>query len=121
MTKNNVGLAKEEHIRIHETVRRDLNFIKGILGMNSTHNEGDVVAKLVEMYKSDEIGKSPFLVTSPQRASAIKIRAIQTTLDEYKSLYEDSSKTNQTLVKAINHLCEKHNEKYGEIIQVVNQ
>jgi hypothetical protein len=51
MTRKGMGLAKKEIIRIHDDDRLDLNWIKGDLKMNSSHNEGDVVHQLIKMYK----------------------------------------------------------------------
>ena len=118
MTKKNVGLAKEEVVRVHKSDRQDLNFIKGLLKMGDNHNEGDVIHELISMYKSAQIGTTPFLVKKPSVIQAKNLE-LQTKIDEYQSLYEGTIQTNKTLVKATKYLCEKHQEDYAEIMEIV--
>ena len=55
--KRNLGLGKYDIIRISESVRRDLQFIKGIVGLMSNVPDGDVVDTLVKMFKQKKIGQ----------------------------------------------------------------
>jgi hypothetical protein len=45
------GDAKEAGIRIKISVKNDLQFIKGIVGIHPCSSEGDVVETLVKMFK----------------------------------------------------------------------
>jgi hypothetical protein len=45
------GEAKEAGIRIKKTIKNDLNFIKGIVGIHPLSSEGDVVEILIKMFK----------------------------------------------------------------------
>ena|SRR5215211_5098996 len=49
--------AKEAGIRIKNSVKSDLQFIKGIVGIHPYSSEGDVVETLVKMFKQKKIGQ----------------------------------------------------------------
>jgi hypothetical protein len=55
--KRNSGLGKYDIIRITSNTRHDLQFIKGIVGINSNLPDGDVVETLVKMFKQKKIGQ----------------------------------------------------------------
>ena len=51
------GEAKEAGIRIKNSVKSDLQFIRGIIGINPGSSEGDIVEALVRMFKQKKIGQ----------------------------------------------------------------
>ena len=53
--KRNSGQGKYDIIRITESTRHDLQFIKGIVGLTSNVPDGDVVETLVKMFKQKKI------------------------------------------------------------------
>ena len=55
--KRGSGEAKTNVIRIKDSVRSDLQFIKGVIGINSASSEGDVVENLIKMFKQKKIGQ----------------------------------------------------------------
>ena|SRR5215207_7836523 len=55
--KRGSGQAKYDVIRIKGSVRHDLQFIKGIVGINSNVPDGEVVETLIKMFKQKKIGQ----------------------------------------------------------------
>ena len=51
------GEAKEAVTRIKQNTKYDLQFIKGIIGINPRSSEGDIVEALVKMFKQKKIGE----------------------------------------------------------------
>ena len=117
MTKKNSGLAKTKVIRIHADDKQKLKIIKSELKMHKSHNEGDVVKQLIEMYNSIKLGETPFVVQNGR--AKMTLNEVQTTLDEYKTLYEDQLASNQTLVKVATYASEKLGFTYPELIEIV--
>ena len=51
------GQAKTNVIRIKDSVRSDLQFIKGVIGINPGSSEGDIIENLIKMFKQKKIGQ----------------------------------------------------------------
>jgi hypothetical protein len=51
------GEAKEAVTRIKQNTKYDLQFIKGIIGINPRSSEGDIVEAVVKMFKQKKIGE----------------------------------------------------------------
>ena len=84
--------------------------------MNSSHNEGDVLHKLIELYDQKKIGDTPFL---GKRVNPVHLEAIQSKITEFNSLLDDRT---QEVIRWKSR-CEKVSEKTGipmnEIIELV--
>ena len=55
--KRNSGQGKYEVIRISGSVRHDLQFIKGFVGIASNVPDGEVIDILINMFKQKKIGQ----------------------------------------------------------------
>jgi hypothetical protein len=55
--RRNSGEAKEAVIRIKQNTKSDLQFIRGIIGINPRSSDGDIVETLVKMFKQKKIGQ----------------------------------------------------------------
>jgi hypothetical protein len=55
--KRGSGEAKTNVIRIKDSVRTDLQFIKGVIGINPGSSEGDMIENLIKMFKQKKIGQ----------------------------------------------------------------
>jgi hypothetical protein len=51
------GQAKTNVIRIKDSVRSDLQFIKDVIGINPGSSEGGVIEILIKMFKQKKIGQ----------------------------------------------------------------
>ena len=55
--KRGSGEAKTNVIRIKDSVRSDLQFIKVVIGIHPGSSEGDVIENLIKMFKQKKIGQ----------------------------------------------------------------
>ena len=55
--KRGSGEAKTNVIWIKDSVRSDLQFIKGVIGIHPGSSEGDVIENLIKMFKQKKIGQ----------------------------------------------------------------
>ena len=55
--KRGSGEAKTNVIRIKDSVRSDLQFIEGVIGIHPGSSEGDVIENLIKMFKQKKIGQ----------------------------------------------------------------
>ena len=55
--KRGSGEAKTNVIRIKDSVRSNLQFIKGVIGIHPGSSEGDVIENLIKMFKQKKIGQ----------------------------------------------------------------
>ena len=55
--KRGSGEAKTNFIRIKDSVRSDLQFIKVVIGIHPGSSEGDVIENLIKMFKQKKIGQ----------------------------------------------------------------
>ena len=55
--KRGSGEAKTNVIRIKDSVRSDLQFIKVVIGIHPGSSEGDVIEILIKMFKQKKIGQ----------------------------------------------------------------
>ena len=85
------GKAKTAVIRIHNETKSDLNFIRADLRMHKSHNEGDVVERLIQMQRSNI---------------------------DYKKLYEDQIELTRRWKARCDHICQKHGIESKEIMQI---
>lgn len=91
MTKKNMGLAKSKTIRIHPNDLTELRLIQKIFKMSARHKDGDVIHQLIKVFSNNE----------------------------YKELYDDLVQTNTVLKRTIDLLCEKHNERFADAMELV--
>ena len=49
--KRGSGEAKTNVIRVKDSVRSDLQFIKGVIGIDPGSSEGDIIENLIRMFK----------------------------------------------------------------------
>ena len=55
--KRGSGEAKTNVIRIKDSIRSDLQLIKGVIGIHPGSSEGDVIENLIKMFKQKKIGQ----------------------------------------------------------------
>lgn len=112
------GKAKTAGMRIHPEDLQDLKVLKSLLKMPAKFKAGDVVHELITLTKAKKILDPSFRLplTSKQLGSE---DLIQSRLGEYIFINEELTNTNRSLKRAIDILCEKHNYKYAEVMEMV--
>jgi hypothetical protein len=102
--KRNSGQGKYDIIRITESTRHDLQFIKGIVGLTSNVPDGDVVETLVKMFKQKKIGqliegKNYKIPLDSDLVTFFNDRDAQRTIKEYEYLLNEKQLTLDNYVK----------------------
>ena len=105
------GEAKEAGIRIKKTIKNDLNFIKGIVGIHPLSSEGDVVEILIKMFKQKKIGqlvdgKNYKVPLDTDLVTFFNDKDAQRTIKEYEYLLNEKQSTLDNYVKYLDTACE---------------
>src|ERR687898_1391547 len=82
--KRGSGKPKTNVIRIKDSVRSYLQFIKGVIGIHPGSSEGDVIENLIKMFKQKKIGQ----------LSSGKDLSIQLNTEDMVTLFKDKEKEN---------------------------
>jgi len=120
------GEAKEAVIRIKQGTRHDLQFIKGIIGINPRSSEGDVIEALVKMFKQKKIGQ---LIAEGGQNYKIPLDSdlvtffnnsnIQQTIKEYEYLLRDKQESLDNYVKYLDTACQLAKIDKVQVIEIV--
>src|SRR5215211_8037377 len=99
------GDAKEAGFRIKNSVKSDLQFIKGIIGIHPCSSEGDVVETLVKMFKQKKIGqliegKNYKIPLDTDIVTFFNDKDAQKTIKEYEYLLNEKNKVHWTIMSS---------------------
>ena len=122
--KRNSGQGKYDIIRITESVRHDLQFIKGIVGIAPNVPDGDVVETLVKMFKQKKIGqliegKNYKIPLDSDLNTFFTDKDAQRTIKEYEYLLKDKQESLDNYVKYLDAACELAKIDKVKIIEIV--
>ncbi len=122
--KRNSGLGKYDIIRITESTRHDLQFIKGIVGLTSNVPDGDVVETLVKMFKQKKIGqliegKNYKIPLDSDLVTFFNDRDAQKTIKEYEYLLNEKQSTLDNYVKYLDTACQLAKIEKVQVIEIV--
>ena len=122
--KRNSGLGKYEIIRISKSVRHDLQFIKGIVGLMSNVPDGDVVETLVKMFKQKKIsqlieGKNYKIPLDSDIVTFFNDKDAQKTIKEYEYLLNEKQSTLDNYIKYLDTACQIAKIDKVQVIEIV--
>jgi hypothetical protein len=123
--KRGSGQAKYDIIRIKGSVRNDLQFIKGIVGINSNVSDGEVVETLIKMFKQKKIGqlslgkdiRTP--LDSEDMVTFFKDKETEKTIKEYEYLLNEKQSTLDNYVQYLDTACELARIDKVHVIEIV--
>ena len=118
------GDAKEADIRIKNSVKNDLQFIKGIIGIYPCSSEGDVVETLVKMFKQKKIGqlvdgKNYKVPLDSDLVTFFNDKDAQKTIKEYEYLLNEKQSTLDNYVKYLDTACQLAKIDKVQVIEIV--
>jgi len=118
------GDAKEAGFRIKNSVKSDLQFIKGIIGIHPCSSEGDVVETLVKMFKQKKIGqliegKNYKIPLDTNIVTFFNDKDAQKTIKEYEYLLNVKQSTLDNYVKYLDTACQLAKIDKVEVIEIV--
>jgi hypothetical protein len=124
--KRGSGEAKEAGIRIKNSVKSDLQFIKGMIGINPCSSEGDVVETLVKMFKQKKIGqliegKNYKIPLDSDLVTFFNDKDAQRTIKEYEYLLNEKQSTLDNYVKYLDTACQLAKIDKVQVIEIVKQ
>ena len=124
--KRNSGQGKYEIIRITESTRHDLQFIKGIVGISPNVPDGDVVKTLVKMFKQKKIGqlvdgggKNYKIPLDSDLVTFFNDKDAQKTIKEYEYLLNEKQSTLDNYVKYLDTACQLAKIDKVQVIEIV--
>jgi hypothetical protein len=123
--KRNSGQRKNELIRIKDSVRRDLQFIKGIIGLNTAVPDGDVVESLISMFKQKKIGQlnSGKGFSMPIEADSVidflTNKETEQALKDYEYVLQEKQSSLDNYVEYLDTACELVKLEKKQVIQIV--
>jgi hypothetical protein len=122
--KRNSGQGKYDIIRITESVRHDLQFIKGIVGIAPNVPDGDVVETLVKMFKQKKIGqliegKNYRIPLDTDLVTFFNDKDAQKTIKEYEYLLNEKQSTLDNYIKYLDTACELAKIDKVQVIEIV--
>ena len=123
--KRGSGDAKTNVIRIKNSVRHDLQFIKGVIGINSVSSEGDVVENLIKMFKQKKIGQLSLgediriPLDSQDMVTFFKDKEIEKTIKDYEYLLNEKQSTLDNYVQYLDTACELAKIDKVQVIEIV--
>src|SRR5688572_27380745 len=97
--KRGSGQAKTNVIRIKDSVRSDLQFIKGVIRINAGSSEGDVIENLIKMFKQKKIGQLSLgkdiriPLDSEDMVTFFKDKETEKTIKDYEYLLNEKQST----------------------------
>ena len=118
------GDAKEAGIRIKHSVKSDLQFIKGMIGIHPCSSEGDVVETLVKMFKQKKIsqlvnGKNYKIPLDSDLVTFFNDKDAQKTIKEYEYLLNEKQSTLDNYVKYLDTVCQLAKIDKVQVIEIV--
>ena len=123
--KRGSGEAKTNVIRIKDSVRHDLQFIKGVIGINSSSSEGDVVENLIRMFKQKKIGQLSLgkdiriPLDSEDMVTFFKDKERETTIKDYEYLLNEKQSTLDNYAQYLNTAWELAKVDKVQVIEIV--
>ena len=123
--KRGSGEAKTNVIRIKDSVRHDLQFIKGVIGINSASSEGDVVENLIRMFKQKKIGQLSLNkairipLDSEDMVTFFKDKERETTIKDYEHLLNEKQSTLDNYAQYLNTAWELAKVDKVQVIEIV--
>ena len=118
------GDAKEAGISIKNSVKSDLQFIKGMIGIHPCSSEGDVVETLVKMFKQKKIGqlvdgKNYRIPLDSDLVTFFNDKDAQKTIKEYEYLLNEKQSTLDNYVKYLDTACQLAKINKIQVIEIV--
>jgi hypothetical protein len=118
------GEAKEAGIRLKNSVKSDLQFIKGIVGIHPCSSEGDVVETLVKMFKQKKIGqliegKNYKIPLDSDIVTFFNDKDAQKTIKEYEYLLNEKQSTLNNYIKYLDTACQIAKVDKVQVIEIV--
>ena len=123
--KRGSGEAKTNVIRIKDSVRHDLQFIKGVIGINSASSDGDVVENLIRMLKQKKIGQLSLgkdiriPLDSEDMITFFKDKERETTIKDYEYLLNEKQSTLDNYAQYLNTAWELAKVDKVQVIEIV--
>ena len=120
------GDAKEAGIRVKNSVKSDLQFIRGIVGIHPCSSDGDVVETLVRMFKQKKIGqlvdgKNYKVPLDSDLVTFFNENDAQRTIKEYEYLLNEKQSTLDNYIKYLDTACELAKVDKVEVIEMVKK
>jgi hypothetical protein len=118
------GDAKEAGIRIKNSVKNDLQFIKGMIGIHPCSSEGDVVETLVKMFKQKKIGqliegKNYKVPLDTDLVTFFNDKDAQKAIKEYEYILKDKQESLDNYVKYLDTACQLAKIDKVQVIEIV--
>jgi hypothetical protein len=123
--KRGSGEAKINVIRIKDSVRSDLQFIKGVIGINPGSSEGDVIENLIKMFKQKKIGQLSLgkdiriPLESEDMVTFFKDKETEKTIKDYEYLLNEKQSTLDNYVQYLDTACELAKVDKVRVIEIV--
>lgn len=125
--RKNSGYNRNTVIRIKESVRMDLQYIKEVVGLNPSVGDGEVVENLVNMFKRKKIGSSTAGkgFNAPLETESLddfyKDKEIEETIKSYEYLLDLKQQTLDNYIQYLNTACELGRVNKVQIMDIVNK
>ena len=118
------GDAKEAGIRVKNSVKSDLQFIRGMIGIHPASSEGDVVETLIKMFKQKKIGqlidgKNYKIPLDSDLVTFFNDKDAQKTIKEYEYLLNEKQSTLDNYIKYLDTACELAKVDKVQVIEIV--
>jgi hypothetical protein len=118
------GDSKEAGIRIKHSVKSDLQFIKGMIGIHPCSSEGDVVETLVKMFKQKKIGQlvngnNYKIPLDSDLVTFFNDKDAQKTIKEYEYLLNENQITLDNYIKYLDTACQIAKIDKVQVIEIV--
>ena len=122
--RRNSGEAKEAVIRIKQGTKHDLQFIRGLIGINIRSSDGDVVEALVKMFKQKKIGqlvdgKNYRIPLDSDLVTFFNDKDAQKAIKEYEYLLNEKQSTLDNYVKYLDTACQLAKVDKVQVIEIV--
>lgn len=123
--KRGSGEAKTNVIRIKDSVRSDLRFIKVVIGIHPGSSEGDVIENLIKMFKQKKIGQLSsgkdirIPLDSEDMVTYCKDKETEKTIKDYEYLLNEKQSTLDNYVQYLDTACELAKIDKVQVIEIV--
>ena len=124
--KRNSGQGKYEVIRISGSVRHNLQFIKGFVGIANNVPDGEVIEVLINMFKQKKIGQlsdGKYSLKTPLESDSLVTffadKEAQQAIKEYEYLLNEKQSTLDNYVKYLDAACELAKVDKVQVIEIV--
>ena len=122
--KRNSGQGKYEVIRISGSVRHDLQFIKGFVGIANNVPDGEVIEVLIKMFKQKKIGqlidgKNYKIPLDSDLVTFFNDKDVQRTIKEYEYLLNEKQSTLDNYIKYLETACQLAKVDKVQVIEIV--